>query len=139
METRTQDADKDAPPTCGAGLAQHASVPAALAVMFEGLAETLELHRTMLVKDDPTSRQEDEVYRDLAERWKNIAMLMKNAAADMAAQRQLPMGAHDETAWSAAHHQAFAKFVQGQTQALELLRVAAERDENMLASMTDPQ
>lgn len=37
--------------------------------MFEGLAETLELHRKMLVLDDPNSRKEDEVYRELAASW----------------------------------------------------------------------
>jgi hypothetical protein len=46
------------------------------------------------------------------------------------------MGAHDEAAWGEAHLKAFEKFVKAQTQVLALLRVAAERDETMLASMT---
>ena len=53
----------------------------------------------------------------------------------MTAQRELPMGAHDETAWTEEHVRAFEKFVKGQSQTLSLLKVAAERDENMLASM----
>jgi hypothetical protein len=103
--------------------------------MFEGLAETLALHRRMLVRDDPNARKEDEVYRDLAARWKQIAGLVAQAAAQMAAQRELPMGAHDQTAWDEVHLRAFETFVKGQTQVLALLRVAAERDERMLASM----
>jgi uncharacterized protein YndB with AHSA1/START domain len=126
----------DEAPTCGIGLAQHATIPAKLGVMFEGLAETLELHRQMLVLDDPNSRQEDEAYRALAARWKDIAQLVKKTAAEMAAQRELPMGAHDETAWGDAHLKAFEKFVRAQTQALALLRVAGARDQEMLASMT---
>jgi hypothetical protein len=122
--------------TCGAGLAQHAAIPAQIGVMFEGLARTLELHRTMLVLDDANSREEDEVYRELAESWRNIAQLVKSTAARMAAQRELRMGAHDETAWGGAHLAAFEKFVKAQTEVLALLQVAAERDESMLASMS---
>ena len=128
----------DDTPTCGIGLAQHATIPARIAVMFEGLAETLALHRRMLVADDPNTRKEDEVYRDLAVRWKQIADLVAQGAAQMDAQRELPMGTHDQTAWGEAHLRAFETFVKGQTQVLALLRVAAERDEKMLASMLKP-
>ena len=103
----------DEAPTCGIGLAQHATIPAKIGVMFEGLAETLELHREMLVRDDPNSRQEDDVYRELAASWKHIAQLVEKTAAQMAAQHELPMGAHDETAWGDAHLKAFEKFVTG--------------------------
>ena len=128
----------DDTPTCGIGLAEHATIPARIAGMFEGLAETLELHRRMLVSGDPNAQKEDEVYRDLAARWKQIAELVAQAAAQMAAQRELPMGAHDQTAWGEAHMRAFEKFVKGQMQVLALLRVAAGRDEKMLASMQKP-
>jgi uncharacterized protein YndB with AHSA1/START domain len=127
----------DEAPTCGIGLAQHATIPARMAVMFDGLAETLELHRRMLVPDDANARREDEVYRDLASRWKQIAELVAQAARQMAAQRELPMGAHDQAAWREAHVRAFETFVKGQMQVLALLRVAAERDQQMLASMTE--
>jgi hypothetical protein len=72
----------------------------------------------------------------LAERWTDIAQLVGRTAAHMAAQHDLPMGAHDQTAWGEAHLKAFEKFVKAQTQMLALLRVAAERDDKMLASMT---
>jgi uncharacterized protein YndB with AHSA1/START domain len=128
----------DEAPTCGIGLAQHATIPATIAVMFLALAETLELHRKMLAPDDPNSRKEDEVYRELAASWTHIAQLVKKAAAHMVDQRDLPMGAHDETAWGEAHVKAFEKFVKAQTQLLARLRLAAERDEQMLASMIEP-
>jgi hypothetical protein len=125
----------DETPTCGIGLAEHATIPARIAGMFEGLAETLELHRRMLVPDDLNARTEDGVYRDLAARWTKITELVAQAAAQMASQRELPMGAHDQAAWSEAHLRAFEKFVKSQMQVLALLRVAAERDEKMLATM----
>jgi uncharacterized protein YndB with AHSA1/START domain len=117
----------DEAPTCGIGLAQYATIPRRIGVMFEGLAETLELHRTILVLDDPNSRTEDEAYRELAARWKEITQLVEKTAAYMAAQHELPMGAHDQTAWGDAHVKAFEKFVK------------AERDEHTLASMTKPR
>jgi len=125
----------DDAPTCGIGIAQHASIPGKIGVMFEGLAETLELHRKLLVLDDPNSRKEDEIYRELAATWRDIAERVKKAAAHMTAQRDLAMGAHDETAWGAEHLGAFEKFVGAQGQMLALLWLAAPRDEAMLASM----
>jgi uncharacterized protein YndB with AHSA1/START domain len=135
LEVASQILVDDAP-TCGIGVAQHAAIPARIARMFEGLAETLSLHRKMLKLDDPAARKEDEVYRDLAARWKDIAERIAAAATQMAAQRELPMGAHDESAWTDTHLRAFEKFVQSQSQVLAILRLAAERDEEMLAGMT---
>ncbi len=125
----------DDAPTCGIGIAQHAAIPAAFAEMSDGLARTLILHRRMLRLDDTASRQEDDVYRELGEMWARIASLVKEAAARMEAQRELPMGAHDESAWGPEHAAAFEKFVTSQSHLLALLRIAAERDEQMLASI----
>jgi hypothetical protein len=124
--------------TCGRGIAEHGSIPAAIGIMFDGLAQTLELHRQMLVLSDPKAQHEDAVYRDLAARWREIAQLVEKTAAKMIAQRELPMGTHDERAWGEAHVRAFERFVSGQRKTLALLTVAAERDEKMLASMTKP-
>jgi uncharacterized protein YndB with AHSA1/START domain len=52
--------------TCGAGLARHAAVPRRIAIHLAELARTLELHREMLVLDEPLSRAEDDVYRGLS-------------------------------------------------------------------------
>jgi hypothetical protein len=126
----------EAPATCGAGLAEHAAIPARLAVMFRGLAETLDLHREMLVLSDEEARREDAVYHDLATRWRRIAEEVADAAARMEAQRELPLGAHDETAWSERHLRAFTTFVKAQSEVLALLEPAARHDEQMLAAMS---
>jgi uncharacterized protein YndB with AHSA1/START domain len=125
----------DDAPTCGIGIAQHAAIPAAFAEMSDGLAQTLALHRRMLRLEDAAARQEDDVYRELAEMWARITVLVKEAAARMEAQRELPMGAHDESAWGPEHVAAFEKFVHSQSHVLALLRIAASRDEQMLASL----
>jgi uncharacterized protein YndB with AHSA1/START domain len=125
----------DEAPTCGIGIAQHAAIPAAFAEMSDGLAQTLALHRRMLRLEDGAARQEDDVYRELAEMWDRITVLVKEAAARMEAQRELPMGAHDESAWGPEHVAAFEKFVNSQSHLLALLRIAAQRDERMLASL----
>jgi uncharacterized protein YndB with AHSA1/START domain len=127
----------DDAPTCGIGVAQHATIPAAFAEMADGLARTFDLHRRMLRLDDAAARQEDDVYRELAEKWGRITSLVKDAAARMEAQRDLPMGAHDESAWGPEHVVAFEKFVNSQSHLLSLLRIASERDEQMLASIQD--
>jgi uncharacterized protein YndB with AHSA1/START domain len=128
----------DAPPSCGAGVAQHAAIPARVGIMFEGLAETLELHLKMLVLDDPDARREAEVYRTLASGWRDIARRVGETAALMAAQRELPMGRHDDSGWDDTNLQAFEKFVKAEGELLSLLKVAAEHDEKTLASMKEP-
>jgi uncharacterized protein YndB with AHSA1/START domain len=123
-------------PSCGAGLAQHSSVPAKIAPLFAALAETLELHRAML---DPgkheAARTEDAAYRDLAERFRDLAQRSAEAAAVMSDCRTLAPCPHDTAAFGPKHREAFERFVKAQNQLLEILGPAAERDEKMLASM----
>jgi hypothetical protein len=122
-------------PTCGAGLAQHGAVPRRVAIYLAELSETLELHRAMLVLDDANSKNEDDVYRDLAASYCEIAAKLREAADRMSAQSALPMGRHDENKWTDAHMKAFASFVYEQGALASVLRAAAGRDEQMLASM----
>jgi len=122
-------------PTCGAGLAQHGAVPRRVAIYLVELAGTLELHRAMLVLDDANSKKEDGVYRDLAASCRDISARLREAADRMSAQSDLPMGAHDESKWTEAHRKAFARFVHEQGALASVLRAAAGRDEQMLASM----
>jgi len=126
------------PSSCGAGLAEHAAVPRRMAAYLAELAETLELHRAMLVLDDPNSRHEDAVYKDLAASTREIATKLRDTAEQMAAQRELPMGVHDESKWSDEHLLAFARFVHEQRALTSVLQLAAPRDEQMLASMQQP-
>ena len=101
-------------PSCGAGLAQHAAVPRRVAIYLAQLAETLELHRAMLVLDDTSAKNEDAVYGDLAASYRDIAAKLRGAADRMSAQHDLPMGAHDERKWTDEHMKAFARFVHEQ-------------------------
>jgi uncharacterized protein YndB with AHSA1/START domain len=121
--------------TCGAGLALHAAVPRRISIYLAELAETLELHRAMLELDDTKSEDEDAVYRELAASHRDIAASLRAVADRMSAQRDLPMGAHDEGKWTDEHMKAFARFVHEQGALASLLHVAATRDEQMLASM----
>ena len=89
----------------------------------------------MLVLDDSRSKNENDVYRDLAVRYRDIAATLREAADRMSAQHDLPMGAHDQSKWTAKHMKAFARFVHEQGALASVLRVAAGRDEQMLASM----
>jgi len=122
-------------PTCGAGIAQHAAVPRHVAAYFAALAETLELHRTMLLLDEEPARKEDAAYADLARSYRELAAKTQDAAELMIRQRDLPMAAHDERQWTERHARAFARFVHEQGALTSILRVAAVRDEQMLASM----
>lgn len=106
-----------------------------VAVYLAELAETLELHREMIVLDDPASKKEDDVYRELAASYRDLAAKLRDAADRMAAQRDLPMGPHDGTKWTDKHLKAFSRFVHEQGALVSVLRVAAARDEQMLASM----
>jgi uncharacterized protein YndB with AHSA1/START domain len=121
--------------TCGMGIAQNAIVPRRVAAYLTELAVTLELHRAMLVPGDTNSKREDDVYRELAASYRDIARTMKATADRMSAQRDLPMGAHDESKSMERHLKAFGRFVHEQGALASVLRVAAERDEKILSSM----
>lgn len=121
--------------TCGAGLAQHALVPRRMATYLSYLAETLELHRALIVPGEETSKREDDVYGDLAKRYATIAAELREAADKMAAQQDLPMAPHDESKWTDAHMKSFSNFVQEQGALGTVLRAASARAEQMLASM----
>jgi uncharacterized protein YndB with AHSA1/START domain len=123
-------------PSCGAGLAQHASVPAKIAPVFAALAETLETHRGMLMLSDENARREDEVYQKLAAGFRELGTRVESVAREMAGARDLAAAAHDETAFAERQLEAFRSFVKAQNELLEILRPAAERDEAMLGTMT---
>jgi uncharacterized protein YndB with AHSA1/START domain len=124
-----------AQPSCGAGLAWHATIPAKIAPMFAALADTLETHRALIVLEGPDARREDDAYRKLAASYRELAGQVEQVAQQMASYSDLPPCPHDEKAFGAGQLQAFQRFVKAQSELLELLRPAAERDEAMLASM----
>jgi uncharacterized protein YndB with AHSA1/START domain len=126
-------------PTCGAGLAQHASISRRIAVYLSELAETLELHRELLIENDRESVTEDLVYRELTARHRHLANRLRDVADYLAQQRDLPMGRHDESRWSDRHQKALTRFVQAQDALASVLRGASERGQRMLASMQNEQ
>jgi len=124
--------------SCGMGLAQHAVVPARIAGLLAALAETLETHRSMLELGDANARKEDAVYAELAASYHEIASTLQATAHKMAGCRDLPAAAHDEKAFGKPQLQAFEGFVKAEHGLLAILRLAAERDEAMLSSMSKP-
>ena len=52
-------------PTCGTGLAENATLPAALGELLGDMARVLDVHRQALDKTDPNTAPEFEAYR----RW----------------------------------------------------------------------
>jgi uncharacterized protein YndB with AHSA1/START domain len=125
--------------TCGEGLAQHALLPAKLAPWFAALAETLELHRALIVKSDANAQAEDDAYRDLAQSYREIGEQVQRAATRMAACRELPMPAHDESAFGERQLDAFQRYVGAQNALLSVLKLAAEQDQKMLQGMASPE
>jgi uncharacterized protein YndB with AHSA1/START domain len=124
-----------AQPSCGAGLAQHATIPAKIAPMFAALADTLETHRALIVPGGAEARLEDDAYQTLAASYRELSAQVARVAQQMASQRDLPPCPHDEKAFGAVQLHAFQRFVTAQSELLELLRPAVERDQAMLAGM----
>jgi uncharacterized protein YndB with AHSA1/START domain len=120
-----------AAPSCGVGLLQHASVPAKIAPLFLALAETLETHRPLIVLEDEDARREDAAYSQLAQTFRDLSDRVQRAAADMASHRDLPSCPHREDLFGERQRHAFQNFVAAQGSLLEILRAAAERDEQM--------
>jgi len=120
--------------SCGAGLAQHAKIPAKIGSMFAALGDTLEAHRGMIVAGGESSRLEDDAYRQLSASYRELAGHIEKVAAQMASYRDLPPCPHDERAFG-PQREAFQRFVAAEAELLALLRLAAEQDEAMLASM----
>jgi len=122
-------------PTCGGGLAQHAGVSRRMAIYLAEMVRTLELHRATLVLADPDSKREDDVYQELATRFRDIVEKLGATAERMASQRDLAMGVHEPSRKEDERAQAFARFVHEQGALASVLVAATARDEQQLASM----
>jgi hypothetical protein len=124
------------PPTCGQGLAAHSSLPAKLGELTEAVAGILEVHTGALDLGDERSRREREVYLRLVEQHRRTAAGLAATGRDMAAQRDLPMGAHDPTVMSSPEAvEVFERFVTAERELLELLQERLGQDREMLAGM----
>jgi hypothetical protein len=122
--------------TCGKGLAEHSLLPARFGDLVAAVAENLEAHMPALDLDDEDSKREHEVYGRLVEQHRALAEGLRAVGEEMAAQRNLPMGRHDEQAMSSPRvREAFERFVDAERALLELLEQRMELDREMLDQM----
>jgi hypothetical protein len=123
-------------PTCGQGLAEHSSLPAKLGELTASAAGILEVHLQALDPEDEAARREHGVYLRLVQQHRQTAGELAATGRDMAAQRLLPMGAHDPTVMSSPGAvAAFERFVEAERELLALLQERLPQDQKMLAGM----
>jgi hypothetical protein len=123
-------------PTCGQGVAEQSRLPAGLAEVTDAMAANLEAHTKALDPDDEAARQEHAVYVRLARAQRQAAAQLRAVAEDMAAQRELPMGRHDEQVLASSEIvEAFQRFVTAKQELLALLQELLEQDRRMLAGL----
>jgi hypothetical protein len=122
-------------PTCGRGIAANASLAAKLAELTAAVASNLEAHMPTLDRADPAAAREHEVYGELAAEHRDLAARLTATAEHMAAQRELPMGRHDEAALAGPEvRAAFERLVRVQDELADLLRERLELHRAMLAA-----
>ena len=125
-------------PTCGAGLAHNAAVPAKLADVAGTLARNLDAHIPALDLDDPDAAREHDVYERLGDRLRRAAAELEVAGAEMAAARDLPMGRHDMAAITTPEVlEAFEDYVAAEGELHALLGVRLADDRAMLAAIRE--
>ena len=123
-------------PTCGQGLAENSTLPGKLGELAAAMAENFEVHMRALDVNDPHSRQEYEVYLQLANEQRETAARLLATANEMAGARDLPMGRHQiNEGFNAQALQAYEKFVRLKRELAALLQQAAERDQALISHM----
>ena len=125
-------------PTCGQGLAENSWLPGKLGELAAAMAETLDVHMRLLDANDPQTKQEYEVYYQLANEQRETAARLLTTANEMAGARELPMGRHDFSDRSRTSMlEAFEKYVRIEQELLALLEQTSQQDQVMLAQMRD--
>jgi hypothetical protein len=131
-----QETNMDNSPTCGKGLAENSILPGKLGELAAAMAENFEVHMRALDVKDPVSRQEYEVYVQLANEQRETAARLLATANEMAGARDLPMSPHSfNDEFNAQALAAFEKVVRIKGELLSLLRQTAERDQAILSQM----
>lgn len=126
----------DDQPTCGKGLAEHATLPAKIGDLAAAMAEVLGFHQTTLDLTDENARKAHDAYVALAKAFLGIAAQLKETAAEMAGYRDFPMGRHDvEALGGPIARDVFERFVEVEQDLLTLLETALARDQAMLTEM----
>lgn len=87
-------------PTCGQGLAQHASIPRLLVALMNAVADNFITHLPMLAAGDEATQNEKRVYQHLSRRHREVAAMLQAIATEMEELVDMPMGEHDVEATS---------------------------------------
>ena len=82
----------DDQPTCGKGLAEHATLPAKIGELAAAIAALLEFHKTTLDLTDENARKEHDAYSELAKAFRGTATQLHATAKQMTGYCDLPMG-----------------------------------------------
>jgi len=123
-------------PTCGKGLAAHATLPAALGAVAAAMSDVLRSHRRSLDPSEANGATEDDAYATLVNELRAAADALAAIAARMAAYRDLPMGSHDEAILGDEESVAvFEKLVAAERELEELLASSRPQNEEMLQMM----
>ncbi len=123
-------------PTCGQGLAENSVVPGKLGELTAAMAETLDVHMRTLDVNDPLSKQEYDVYFQLADEQRETAARLLATANEMAGARELPMGRHEFNDQNRTQLlEAFTKYVTLEQELLALLQQTVEQDQSLLREM----
>ena len=119
----------DEDPTCGRGLAEHATLPKKLGELIAALAETLELHRTALVLEDAAAKVEHAAYSALAREYRAIASQLATAAHHMASYHDLPLAPHHPDRMASLElRDAQGRYLAIERELVSLLRSAIDRE-----------
>jgi hypothetical protein len=123
-------------PTCGKGLAEHSALPAKLADLIGSVADNLEIHMKSLDPADANARKELDAYESLLRQHRQIAVLLRSTANEMAGYRHLPMAGHSEESMSEAQViETFENLVSIRRETVELLQAMLEQEQKMLANV----
>jgi hypothetical protein len=87
---------QDDQPTCGKGLAAHATLPEQIGALMEAMAKVLQNHTRSLDLADANARSERDAYERIAKEQHAMAASLAALAAMMRSYRDLPMAPHDE-------------------------------------------
>jgi hypothetical protein len=119
--------------TCGKGLADHASLIAALGALATAMAENLDVHQDALDVTDENSRNELHAYVKMTEEFRCIASQLTATAGHMAGYRNLPMGRHDSRAMASPKViETFKSLVRIEEDLLKILGGVFERHQAIL-------
>jgi uncharacterized protein YndB with AHSA1/START domain len=123
-------------PTCGAGIAAHAALPATLGELLTAMADVLDTHQQTLDLTDENTHPEHHAYLTMALEFRAMSAQLAAIARRMVGFRNLPMGKHDEQMLSSRTALApFERFVGVERKLLSQLNDAVGQHETMLHSI----